>query len=254
MPAPSRSWRAAAAALLLGLGAIPDARAEGPRLRLDLEGGATWTARNDVRVPGNQGTQFAMDALTGEGPSGLFRAALAWDPWERHGVRVVYQYLRAEGTGTLGQPTLFAGGTYAPGVPTEGHYRFDTWRATWRYTVLRTEAVTLRLGLTGLVRDAEIRLSQGGTSSRDSDVGFVPLLHASLDWRLAPRLTAMAEIDALGARQGYAVDLGLRLGWDVDRNWQVTGGYRLLDGGVDNSSTFAFATFHSLTAGVAYRF
>jgi hypothetical protein len=250
----AHSRHLAAATLLLVLATAPVAASEGLRLRLDLEGGATWTSRNDVRVPGNQGTEFAMNDLTGNGPSGLFRASLAWDPWERHGFRFTYQYLRAEGTGTLGQPTLFAGQTYAPGMPTEGSYRFDTWRATWRYTVLRTEALELRLGLTGLIRDAEIRLSQGGVSSRDSNVGFVPLLHAALDWRIAPRLTMMAEIDALGARQGYAIDLGIRLGWDIDRNWQLTGGYRLLDGGVDNSDTYAFATFQSLTAGFAYRF
>jgi opacity protein-like surface antigen len=64
----------------------------------------------------------------------------------------------------------------------------------------------------------------------------------------------MGDIDALGAPQGRAIDLGLRLAYDLDRHWQVSGGYRMLDGGVDNRSVFNFAQFHSLTAGVAYRF
>jgi opacity protein-like surface antigen len=61
-------------------------------------------------------------------------------------------------------------------------------------------------------------------------------------------------VDGLGFGQGYAVDLGLRVGYDVTRNWQVSAGWRMLAGGVDNSDTYAFARFQTVTAGVAYRF
>lgn len=222
--------------------------------RLDLESGATFQTKNQVRNPGNTGTQFNMNALQGDPVSPFFRATLAWDPWERHGFLVAYQYLRNEGSGTLLGPTNFANTTFAPGVRTTGDYRFDTWRATYRYTLVQTPDFRLRVGLTGLIRDAEIRLSQNGITRSDSNVGFVPLLHASFDWRVAPRLSLMGEVDGLAASQGSAVDLGLRAGFDLTPQWQATLGWRMLTGGVDNDTTYNFATFQTITAGVAYRF
>lgn len=223
--------------------------------RVELEAGATFQSRNDLQVPGNTGTRFDLDRLQGSPVSPLLRAAVDWDPWARHGFRLSYQYLRNEGTGTLPGATNFANGTFQPApFATKAEYRFDTWRATYRYTLWRSETLRVRIGLTGLIRDAEIRLSQNGQVRRDADVGFVPLLHASFDWRFAPRWTLQGDIDALGASQGRAIDLGLRVAHDVGANWQVLAGYRFLDGGVDNSSVFNFARFHSITAGLAYRF
>ncbi len=222
--------------------------------RVELEAGAAFQARNDVQVPNPGGTRFDLDRLQGSPVSPLVRLGVELDPWARHGFRLGYQYLRSEGTGALPGTTGFAGGTFQPGVATKGEYRFDTWRATYRYTLWQGETLRVRVGLTGLVRDAEIRLTQGGVTRRDADVGFVPLLHASFDWRFAPGWTLLGDVDALGASQGRAIDLGLRVARDLGRNWQLLGGYRLLDGGADNSSVFAFARFHSVTGGVAYRF
>lgn len=241
------------AAPLAGL-SLPAAAQDRTTWRLDLEAGVTFPTRNDVRIPSRTGTAFDMNRLQGEPASPFFRATVEADPWQRHGFRFAYQYLRNEGSGALPTATTFTTGVFAPGARTTGNYRFDTWRFTYRYTLVQQENFRLRIGITGLIRDAEIRLTQGGLVRRDSDVGFVPLLHASFDWRIAPRVTLMGEIDALGASQGRAIDIGLRAAYDLDRNWQVTGGWRFLDGGVDNSDVFNFARFHTLTAGVAYRF
>jgi hypothetical protein len=234
--------------------ALPVLAQERTSWRLDLEAGATFQTRNEVRNPGNTGTQFNMNALQGDPTSPFFRASLAWDPWERHGFLIAYQYLRNEGSGTLLGTTNFANTSFAPSVRTTGDYRFDTWRATYRYTLVQTPDFRLRVGLTGLIRDAEIRLSQNGVTRSDSNVGFVPLLHASFDWRIAPRISLMGELDGLAAPQGGALDMGLRAGFDVTPQWQATLGWRMLTGGVDNDTTYNFARFQSVTAGLAYRF
>ena len=43
-------------------------------------------------------------------------------------------------------------------------------------------------------------------------------------------------------------------GFDLTPQWQATLGWRMLTGGVDNDTTYNFATFQTITAGVAYRF
>lgn len=241
------------AAFLSGL-ALPAVAQERTTWRVELEAGAAFQTMNNVRNPGNTGTRFDMNALQGDPVSPIFRAAVDFDPWERHGFRLAYQFLRSEGTGALPRTTGFAGGTFAPNTRTTGDYRFDTWRATYRYTLIQTEDFRLRIGLTGLIRDAEIRLTQNGVTRRDSNVGFVPLLHASFDWRVAPGWRLMGDIDGLAAPQGSAFDLGLRAGYDITRNWQATLGWRMLTGGVDNSTTYNFARFQSVVGGLAYRF
>lgn len=238
-------------ALVLALPAVAQERS---LWRVSLEAGATFQTMNDVRIPNSTGTRFDLNALQGSPVSPFFRAELEVEPWARHGLRFVYQYLRNEGTGTLPTATFFAGRVFQPGTPTSGRYSFDTFRVTWRYTVFESPEFRLRLGATLLLRDAEIRLSQNGRIARDEDIGVAPLLHASFDWRFAPRFTLMGEVEGLGFGQGYALDLGLRVGYDVAPRWQVSGGWRMLTGGADTSSTFAFARFQTVTAGVAYRF
>lgn len=245
--------RSAAAAVAFVL-ALPAAAQEG-RVRLELEAGAAFASRNDVRIPGNTGTLFDMNALQGEPTSPVFRATIDWQAWERHGFRFSYQYLRTEGTGTLPGPTLFRNAVFAPGVPTQGTYQFDTWRATYRYTLHQGEQTRLYVGATVLVRDAEIGLTQAGVpAQRRSDLGVVPLLHLAAEWRPMPGLRLIAEVDGLAAPQGYAIDAALRGAVALGPNWEATLSYRLLDGGADNNSVYTFATFHSVTAGIAYRF
>lgn len=229
------------------------AMAQEGRVRVELELGGSIASRNDVAIPGNVGTRFDLNALQGEPTSPLFRATLDWQPWERHGFRFAYQYLRNEGTGALPGPTLFRDVVFAPG-PARGRYQFDTWRATYRYTLFQGEAVTVYIGATALVRDAEIALSQAGVVRRRSDLGLVPLLHLAAEWRPVPGLRLIAEIDGLAAPQGYAIDAALRGAVALGRGWEATLSYRLLDGGADNRSVYTFATFHSVTAGLAYRF
>jgi hypothetical protein len=244
---------AAALALCLPLAAPAAAQSWPTGVRIELELGGVSTLNNDVRIPNPGGTRFDMQGLTGDGPDLFGRATLDYD-WGRHGLRGSYQPLRTEGTGTLPGTTLFAGGSFAGGVATEGRYRFDTWRATYRYTVWDTGAFRLRLGGTVLVRDALVELRQGATRAQDSNVGVVPLLHAAAEWRVAPRWTLLAEADALAAPQGRAIDLALRAAYDLSDRWQLTGGLRMLEGGADNNSVYSFGWFLGGTIGVAARF
>jgi hypothetical protein len=84
--------------------------------RVEVEGGAFWSARNDVRIPGDSGTRFSFEDLTGGGPWPIGRVTAEWDVSDRHGVRLIYAPVRADGTGTLSQPTNFDGTMFAPGA------------------------------------------------------------------------------------------------------------------------------------------
>jgi hypothetical protein len=248
-----RLSRPAASALLLGFGlSIGQAQArEG--FVVDLEWGAAWQGRNVVQSPNDDsGTRFALDRLTGDGPVSAPRVQVGWAIAPRHELRFVVAPLRLSGSGGLEGPVRFEGGAFAAG-PAEARYRFDSYRATWRYTVHVSGSTVVKAGATGKLRDAEITLRQGGVTSTRSDTGFVPLLHLYAETGLGERTRLVFEGDGLAGGPGRAFDLSLRLVRDLGPGLSLFGGLRMLDGGVDSSSIYNFARFEYLTAGAQWR-
>lgn len=225
-----------------------------PRWRLEVEGAAVWQTRNDVAIPGDTGTRFALDDLTGSGPFPGGRVTLDWQFARRHRIRAMVAPLQFSGTGTLDAPVRFAGTTYAPGVPTKGTYRFNSYRLGYHYTLFCRPRWDLRVGVVAKIRDAKIELSQGARSSRDTDLGFVPLLHVDATYRITPRWWVTADVDGLGAPQGRAIDFALKLHVQLDRRWDLALGYRTIEGGADNDDVYTFTWLHQAVVSVGVRF
>jgi len=221
---------------------------------LELEGGPLWQSRNDVRIPGDTGTEFSMSDLIGEGPYPAGRITADWNINNQHAIRAVIAPIEFDGTGTLPQPTSFAGETFAAGVPTKGTYKFSNYRLGYRWTFLHEEHWRLRLGGTLFVRDAKIELEQNGITASDSDVGVVPLLNFAAEYYPAKRWRIVAELDGLASSQGRAFDFTLRGYYDLSDQWSVGLGYRTIEGGADNDEVYNFAWLHSIVAAVAFRF
>ena len=224
------------------------------KFALELEAGPTWQTNNDVRIPGDTGTEFSFKDLTGAGPYLSGRITFDWDRWARHGLRFVYAPLRITGTGSLDRSTFFNGSNFAAGVSTEGRYKFDTYRLTYRYSFLKREKWHLRIGGTLLIRDAEIELTQPGVSTSDKNVGFAPLIFFSGEYAFAKRWTGILDFDGLAGGPGRAIDVALKIRYALTERWGVGAGYRMLEGGVDTDDTFNMSWFNYLFATVSYRF
>ena len=224
------------------------------RFRFELEGGAVWQTKNDVRIPGDTGTEFSFKDLTGIGPYAAGRFTFEWNIRERHGLRFVVAPLRIDGNGTFSQPVSFAGTTFSPGTSTEGKYQFDTYRAAYRYLFLNKNSWRMQVGATILVRDAKIELAQAGLKASDSNVGVVPLLNFATEWAFANRWTAILDFEGLAGGPGRALDLALKVRYDLTDRWNIGGGYRMLEGGVDNDDVYNFSWFNYGFITLGYQF
>jgi hypothetical protein len=224
------------------------------RLIFELEAGPAWQSKNDVRVPGDSGTRYSFKDLTGSGPYAAGRLALGWDVRERHGLKFVFAPLRVDGSGTFDKTVSFAGRTFAAGESTDGSYKFDTYRLTYRYLFLNTSNWRFRAGATLLLRDAEIELEQNGVKASDSNVGVVPLLSLAAGWSFMDRWETILDFDGLAGGPGRAFDVAIKLQYDLTDRWQIGAGYRTLEGGVDNDTVYNFAWFHYAFISVGYRF
>ena len=240
--------------LLLSL-SLGSAHANQPndRLTIDLEWGAAWQDRNDVQSPNNaSGTRFALDGLTGRSPTSAPRVELTWRLNPRDDLRLVAAPLHLSEQGMLGNAVQFEGQSFAPGT-TSAKYRFDSYRATWRRTVFESPEWTVKAGVTGKIRDAEITLRQGTSSASRTDVGFVPLLHLHAQRQLGEHARLQFDGDGLTSSRGRAFDLSLRYVHDFQRGLSGFADVRVLDGGADNDSVYNFARFHYFTVGMTLK-
>lgn len=223
-------------------------------LTLTVELGGAWQARNDARIDNEPpNTRFAIDEITGSGPYPAGRVALEWSLAERHRLRLLAAPLRVDDAGISDRRIVFRDTEFDAGR-LRAEYRFDSWRLGYRYVFHDSERWTWSGGATLNIRDAEIRLSQDGTSRSRSDTGFVPLLALVGEWRFAPGWRALLDFEGLGAPQGRAIDATLQAGYDLTPSLHLSGGYRVLDGGADTDDLYTFARFDFAVLALHWRF
>lgn len=224
------------------------ARAEG---YLTLEGQQAWQSRNDQRIPGTTGTKLSLSKFD-DGPFNAYRiyAGTRWG--KNHELRGLYAPFILKLNGQFKDSVDFAGKTFAADTHTNAIYKFNSYRLTYAYHYNNTGAWKTALGFTAKVRDAEVRLTQGSTTSKKANVGFVPLLNFQAERALGTNWKFRFDFDGLAAKQGRAFDVALLF----ERTLGKSGlrgllGYRTLEGGADNDRVYNFAWIHYAVFGLS---
>jgi len=250
----SQPIRAAAVLAALFLLLPGSAAAQTPKLVIELEGGAAWQSYNDVEIPNDgSATRFSLYDLAGGGPWPAGRLYATWNLGERHGVRLLLAPFSLTETGTSASPVRFAGELYAAGVPVTATYTFNSYRLSYRYLAHAGERTSAWVGFTAKLRDAVIKLEQGGTTSRKDDLGFVPLLQLAGEYRFAPGWRLVGDLDGLAGGPGRAFDATVKLGRDLADGWTVQAGYRMVEGGADVPAVYTFAWLHYAAVSLVVR-
>jgi hypothetical protein len=224
------------------------------RWRIDLENGAAISGYNDVAIPGNTGTRFSMTDDLKSDTEYFWRVRADFRFAPKHVLSGLIAPLTINSSGTFDAPVDFAGETFAPGVPTDGTWTFNSYRVTYRYEPWRRDTWMFGFGVSVKVRDAVIRLESDGQSAEKTDLGVVPLINFKFERRLGARAAFLLEGDALAAPQGRAEDIFAGMVVDAGRQWSIKAGYRFLEGGADNDEVYTFAAVHYVAAGVVFRF
>ena len=210
----------------------------------EFESGAVRTGYNDVRIPGSTGTFFSLhDDLSGESAF-FYRLRAGYQINKRNEVLVLFAPLKLEYRGSFQQTIQFFGEEFPAGQAVDATYKFNSYRATYRYYIRPEGNLQVALGLTVKVRDALIGLYGGGLSAERTDLGPVPLINFLVHWRPAGRLGLLLEGEALAASSGRAEDVMLALSWQANDRIMLRAGYRLLEGGADNAKVYTFSMFH----------
>ena len=221
---------------------------------LDFENGLALSGYNDVRVPGDTGTLFSFSEELKTDPSYFFRVRLGYQWRSRHNISVFAAPLQLHAAGSVDREIFFYEETFSPNVPLTGVYKFNSYRLTYRYDLLRRGKWQVGIGLTVKIRDAAIKLEGEGKSSNKTNLGIVPLINFRVLWQFHKDWGALLEGDAAAARQGRAEDVVLALQYRLNDRLALRAGYRFLEGGADVEEAYNFALIHFISAGVTYTF
>jgi len=252
-PLSEASGQVSADTLLIGNVIEPPDTLPGFRFGAIIESGPFWFYRNDVRIPGDEGTRFDMLDLLGTGVDAFIRINVLLGFNDLHHVRLLYAPLIKRGTGQFNEPVFFEETEFAAGIPTEGYYRFNTYRITYRFNFFRSLSWTLGAGAVLLIRDAEIALRQGELTDSSADLGFVPLLHFFAEGFVVQQLSFVLDLEGLVSPQGRAIEFATTVNWHPSPVWSFFAGYRFLEGGGDTDDVFNFAWINYMMGGVRFR-
>lgn len=228
---------------------ISSARAQ---LAIDLESGIVSTGYNDVRIPGDKGTLFSLKDDLAPDTELFYRVRLNYILGTRHNLSLLYAPLETTSKGSFTKEVNFEGQTFAAQTDVTGTYKFNSYRLTYRYDIVKNPGLEFGLGFTAKIRDAKIALSSQGKTAEKTNVGFVPIINFRLKWNINEHLGLLLDGDALAAPQGRAEDVLLAVTYKLSDSFSVRGGYRILEGGADNDEVYNFALLHYAALGITY--
>ena len=221
---------------------------------IDLETGLVFTGYNDVRIPGDNGTRFSLkdDLIPKTEP--FYRIRLNYTIKSRHTLSLLYAPLETKSEGNMANDIMFEGVLFPANSKIVGTYKFNSYRLTYRYDIIKKARIEFGLGFTAKIRDAKIALSSSGLYSEKTNVGFVPIINFRVLWKMDEKFGLLLEGDALAAPQGRAEDILIAATYKLSENISIRAGYRILEGGADNDEVYNFALFHYASVGFSYTF
>ena len=216
-----------------------------------LESGVVTTGYNDVRIPGNSGTFFSLKDDLNPDPNIFLRARISYTIKKRHTLSLLYAPLKIYSRGRIPENILFEGEEFSANTELTGIYKFNSYRLTYRYSIVNRPRLEFGLGFSAKIRDASISLKSSDLTSEKTNVGFVPIINFRLLWRVDDKFGLLLDGDGLAAKQGRAEDVLAAVTYRFSENLGIRVGYRFLEGGANNDEVYNFALFHYAILGLA---
>lgn len=219
----------------------------------DAETGVVFPGSyNNIRQPVNEGTDynaFGPDFTTN--PVLNLRGRLGYTFLNRHTLFVTYAPLTIESVSKqpLTQPVRFEDITIPAGRVLTTRYKFNGYRLTYRYSLVRSDKFRLGVGATVNMRDAYIRASDGTQSRQFSNVGLVALLSLYANYQPG-KVGFLLEGDAFAVKQGRIEDVFGGITYAFRPKTKLRLGYRIVEGGADGDTFYNFTRFNVAAVGI----
>ena len=152
------------------------------KAKLDIETFVVFTGYNDVQIPGDNGTRFCLKNDLKPDAGFFYRLRFSYTIKSRHTISALYGPLETHSDGRIAKDVFFEGAIFNANTQVNNTYKFNSYRLTYRYDIVKKPAIEFGLGFTAKIRDATIALSSAGLTSQKDNVGFVPIVNFPLLW------------------------------------------------------------------------
>ncbi|MEI7443727.1 MAG: hypothetical protein WCK28_02460 [Burkholderiales bacterium] len=260
VPTPRRTTGALILAALAAP-AVPAVAQTAAPAALEFELDRYQVRQNTLQRPNTDaGDRFSALPYLGESlTTGRLAVDLPFERWGAgHRIGLAYVPLSAEGTATPATGLRYQGTAFAAGTPLTLKYRFNTWRFTYSVPVVEPGAGggwSLRAGGTLAIRDAQVRLSQGGRVADFTNVGPVPLLYVAARREFGSGWGLEGAFDAFPAPGGGGLfDGTMRVTYRLSPSVTAFAGLRHLEGGAIADEFYNYVRATSATLGLRASF
>jgi hypothetical protein len=220
---------------------------------IHFEGGAVFCGYNDIKIPKNSGTEYSFCDDLDYNTAFYGRLHLGYKHKSKHYAFITISPLTLKAEGTLDKDLNYNGIIFYAGEKLISYYNFNSWRITYRYTLIKNDKLHFAAGLTAKIRDAYISVESPDKKEKFSNIGFVPIIHFSLDYKLNDLCGINLTGDALGSPYGRAEDVRFSFYYSITDKMKFDLGYRILEGGADVDDIEGFALFHYASLGFSYQ-
>lgn len=221
---------------------------------IDIESGLAFSGYNDVQIPRSTGTLISLYNELKPNPTLFVRGRFGYLINNRHWISLLIAPLRIDGKGSVNRDVVFEGVTFPANTELNSRYRFDSYRITYRYTLVQKDKIKFGLGFTAKIRDASISLKSDSLFSEKTNTGFVPIINFNLQWLLNDKVSFLLDGDALASPYGRAEDVFTGIVYNVNKNLDLKLGYRILEGGANVEEVYNFTLINYASIGAIAKF
>lgn len=212
------------------------------QISTDIETGIVNVNRNDASsswknsfgdLNGLDGTLFsyANDFNNPIKPLFRFRASYTFGKSKKHFLSFLATPVQYKTEGILNNPITFNSNVFEANQKTEGFYKFNGYRLTYRYYFVQRDDLILGLGITLNLRDAEFSLKQGSKYERNYNRGLVPLINTYLNYKFTDKIGVLVDGDVFYVdKTGGAIDYLTGFNYTLNKNISFKTGYRFFSG------------------------
>lgn len=225
------------------------------QLKLDVEGGLVLgTNYNKVRIPNQGGTLINLPEELNIQPKVFYRIRAGYLIKNKHNISALFAPLTVKYDGQINRDINFNGVNFPGTQPTEVFYKFNSYRLTYRYDFLAKTHWRVGIGLTGKIRDADVRFKNESSDTHFDNLGFVPLVNFYAAFRPNYRWNFILEGDALASKQGRAEDIFAGAAYQLSPRVAVKLGYRVVEGGANVDDVYNFNWINYASTGLLFSF
>ncbi len=232
-----------------------------PDVRFVFEFGAAWMGKNEIKSPGSTGDTIDFNAFAGTAdPTTSIRSGFEFFLNDKNEVFVQFSPYEMRVVGNLAHDTNFNGNFYPKSTGAEDvfmAYRWNEYRARWRYNLIDEGSFVLKLGAGLSVSENQVELTEqtgSGTSSTASSLVALPIGHIHTGVKTGSYGEFYAEVDAGGMSNEYLLDATLQYRYKISPHWDIGGGYRYQSVRVDTSDLYNQFASDNIVMNLGYAF